>query len=53
MFTAPFGGGKHDHDVTRHTMGKTHLSHKKIVAQSHPLRSLFPPKDDIDGQVNE
>jgi len=25
-------GGKHDHDVTRHTMGKTHLSHKKIVA---------------------
>jgi len=34
-------------------MGKTHLSHKKIVAQSRPLRSLFPPKDDIDGQVNE
>ena len=35
-------------------MGKTHLSSgKKIVAQSHPLRSLFPPKDDRDGQVNE
>jgi len=27
-------------------MGKTHLPHKKIVAQSHPL------KNDIDGQVN-
>jgi len=34
-------------------MGRTHLSHKKIVTQSHPLRSLCPPKDDIDGQVSE
>jgi len=42
-----------DHDVTRHTMGKTHRSHKKILAQSNPLRSLSPPKYAIDGQVNE
>ena len=34
-------------------MGKTYLSHKKIVAQSHPLKSLCPPKDAIDGQVSE
>jgi len=46
-------GGKHYYDVTRHKMGKTHLPHKKIVAQSHPLRGLFPLEDDIEDQVIE